>query len=263
MNGPENFTQALIAAYLKNPCQVLPNALWKSLPWADRFQTNFQVEDGFVTQLSAYNSGQLMLFWNRDRHSSRPLPLDDRNSLEFALLHKDFETLLDLETFHQHHCYFRLIHPLQGQAAPNLLKGFSFTAANPVAEAVEIANLISACYEDINLTPEVVRGWVDHPVFDSDLWIWVIDERCNTPAGLGIAELDTTIAEGSLEWIQVLPAYRGKGLGKQIVCELLKRLTGRAKFTTVAGQVNNKTHPERIYRNCGFEGNDLWWVLEK
>jgi ribosomal protein S18 acetylase RimI-like enzyme len=126
---------------------------------------------------------------------------------------------------------------------------------------VEIANLISACYKDINPTPEVVRGWVDHPVFYSDLWIWVIDERRNTPAGLGIAELDTTIAEGSLEWIQVLPAYRGKGLGKQIVCELLKRLSGRAEFTTVSGRVDNQAHPEMLYRSCGFEGDDLWWML--
>jgi GNAT superfamily N-acetyltransferase len=263
MSGPENFGQALIAAYRENPCQILPNALWKSLSWADQCQTDFQVEDGLVTHLLACNPQQLMLFWTYDRSSSQPLPLDDHNSLEFALLHRDFQTLLNLEAFGYRQSYFRLIHPMQGLPEPNLPKGFSFAVADPDAEAREIADLINACYTDINLTSEVVRGWVDHPVTDSELWVWAIDEERSAPAGLGIAELDTIIAEGSLEWIQVLPVYRGKGLGKQIVSELLKRLFERVEFTTVSGQVDNQTNPEMLYRSCGFEGDDIWWVLQK
>jgi len=263
MNGPQNFTQALIAAYRENPCQVLPNALWKSWPWADQFQTDFRAKDGIVTQLKAWNRQQLMLFWNRDRQLSQQLPLNDLNSLEFVLLHKDFENFLDLETFRQRQSYFRLSHRMKMLLEPNLPDGFAFAAADPVDQADELTELINACYSNITLTPEVIQSWLDHPVFQPDLWVWVIDESRNTLAGLGIAELDADIAEGSLEWIQVLPAYRSRGLGKQIVCELLKRLSGRAKFTTVAGRVDNQTHPERMYRNCGFEGNDLWWVLGK
>ncbi len=79
--------------------------------------------------------------------------------------------------------------------------------------------------------------------------------------GLGIAEIDSAIQEGSLEWIQVLPAYRRMGIGKRIVQELLARLGKRATFTTVAGGVDNPTNPEALYRSCGFTGRDVWWIL--
>jgi ribosomal protein S18 acetylase RimI-like enzyme len=82
---------------------------------------------------------------------------------------------------------------------------------------------------------------------------------------LGIAELDKTIQEGSLEWIQVLPAYHGLGLGKGIVQKLLSRLEKekQVKFATVSGQVDNVTRSEALYRSCGFKGNDVWWLLSQ
>ena len=36
-----------------------------------------------------------------------------------------------------------------------------------------------------------------------------------------------------------------------------------ADFTTVSGEVDNKTNPEKLYRRCGFEGDDIWYVLRK
>ena len=79
-----------------------------------------------------------------------------------------------------------------------------------MSEAKQISDLIGACYENIHPSPVEVQNWCKHPVYDSDLWIWLIDNK-NEPAGLGIAEFDPDIKEGSLEWIQVLPEYQGKG----------------------------------------------------
>ena len=106
-----------------------------------------------------------------------------------------------------------------------------------------------------------MREWTTHPVFDQDLWIWIIDTQTDLPVALGIAEIDRDIAEGALEWIQVLPDYRGRGLGKALVKKLLFRLHNRAAFTTVAGEMNNQSNPEALYRSCGFAGSDLWWML--
>ena len=64
-----------------------------------------------------------------------------------------------------------------------------------------------------------------------------------------------------MEWIQILPDYRGKKLGKMIVNELLCRMK-RAEFATVSGKINNPTNPERLYRSCGFIGNDIWHILK-
>lgn len=77
----------------------------------------------------------------------------------------------------------------------------------------------------------------------------------------GIADYDDEIKEGYIEWIQVSKDYKGKGLGKAIVYELLSRLKDRAKFVTVSGNLNNKSNPLRLYENCGFKSKVLWYVL--
>ena len=81
--------------------------------------------------------------------------------------------------------------------------------------------------------------------------------------GGGNADLDREIGEGILEWIQVLPEYRGHGIGQLIVNSLLDKMQGEAQFDTVSGKVNNPTNPEALYRKCGFAGNDVWHVLIK
>lgn len=262
MSLPENFQQVLTVAYRENPCQVLPNSLWKSLPWSEQFETDFKIEAGEVVQLMARNQQQLMLYWSRDR-SLRSLPYEDSESIEFALLHQDFETAFDLEGFTNRYLSFRLLHKMEAIQAPELPTGFSFVNANPIRETQAISELINACYDGMHLKPQTVLAWSQYPVFAADLWVWIIDETCGAPAALGIAEFDPTIAEGSLEWIQVLPDYRRRGLGRQLVNELLIRLQNRAEFTTVAGRVDNTTHPEMLYRRCGFEGDDFWWVLRR
>ena len=100
-------------------------------------------------------------------------------------------------------------------------------------------------------------------MYAPDLWLWVVDRRTGAPAALGIAEFDDTVPEASLEWVQVLPAYRRRGLGGGVGCELFRRVEGRADFTTVAGQIDNESHPEALYRRCGFEGYDVWWVFRR
>ncbi|MGL5087309.1 MAG: GNAT family N-acetyltransferase [Clostridium sp.] len=64
-----------------------------------------------------------------------------------------------------------------------------------------------------------------------------------------------------LEWIQILPEYRGLRLGKAIVMRLLLNMCKQVDFVTVSGKVDNKTNPEKLYRKCGFEGKDIWHVI--
>jgi GNAT superfamily N-acetyltransferase len=123
-----------------------------------------------------------------------------------------------------------------------------------------VADLIDRCYPHLQPSPETVAAWTHHPAFDADLWLWVWDRAADRPAGLGIAELDPTVGEGSLEWIQMLPDYRSRGLGRALVAALLARL-GDAAFVTVGGEVHASGQPERFYRRCGFRGDDVWWVV--
>ncbi|MBR6525201.1 MAG: GNAT family N-acetyltransferase [Clostridia bacterium] len=79
--------------------------------------------------------------------------------------------------------------------------------------------------------------------------------------GCGMADFDSQMQEGIIEWIQVLPEYRGKKIGQLLVNELLLRMKTMAKFATVSGQMNNPSSPEKLYRKCGFVGNDIWHIL--
>ena len=158
--------------------------------------------------------------------------------------------------------YFRLIHRMAEYPKAIMPSGYTFQHVNLPSEAALVADIINRCYEGYAQTSESVLKWMAYPVFLASLWVYVWDREKNAPAALGIADFDASINEGSLEWIQVLPAYRGKGLGKAIVLELLDRLHGMANFVTVSGEVDNASNPEALYRKCGFTGDDIWVVTK-
>lgn len=157
--------------------------------------------------------------------------------------------------------YFRLSHTLRSVANTVLDDSFMIRTAVPENDAVILTNLINACYNDVQVTAEQVFSWSIEPVFNKDLWLIVIERRRNLAVGAGIAEFDSTIGEGILEWVQVMPSYQRQDIGQFIVNQLLKKLQPIARFATVSGQMNNKTNPEDLYRKCGFVGNDIWHVL--
>jgi len=267
-----NFRDALISTYCENPCQVLPNALWKTVAQLDSLETSFRVENNQVTQLAAWREKDLLVYWTRSREHPQDI-LYPPNGIDLALIHQDDLHRFPSQSFTTRTPYFRLIHSLihslihrqtQAEVKRPIPPGFRIVeVSNIQQEAAQIAGLIGQCYPDIHPDVETVIHWSSHPTFDPSLWIWVVDLDKGLPVGLGIAEIDPTILEGSLEWIQVLPAYQGLCLGRMIVQELLSRLEGRVKFTTVAGEIENQTKPEALYRSCGFEGRDVWWMLRK
>ena len=117
--------------------------------------------------------------------------------------------------------------------------------------------------QDDNSLLDTVQTWLKHPVFASDLWLWVIDVASDQPVGLGVGELDSDIHEASLTWVQVLPDYQRQGIGRAIVHELLHRIADRAAFTTVSGPVEDRDNPGAFFRHCGFTGEDVWWYLRR
>ena len=45
--------------------------------------------------------------------------------------------------------------------------------------------------------------------------------------------------------------------------KLLFNLSNSVDFVTVSRKVDNKTNPEKLYRRCGFEGKDIWHIVER
>ncbi|MBQ8395386.1 MAG: GNAT family N-acetyltransferase [Oscillospiraceae bacterium] len=166
-----------------------------------------------------------------------------------VLHHRDFCSAL-LEKYIDEP-YFRLIHRLEHIEDVSLPKGFVLSAVS----SEQLVSQINSCYEDIGITKDSLSA------FPAEMTVVVIDKSCGKIAASGLAKTYPTANEAALEWIQTSQEYRSRGLGRYVVCELLKRLRPRVEFVTVSGRCNNPHSPERLYRRCGFRGGDIWHIL--
>ena len=151
--------------------------------------------------------------------------------------------------------YFKAVHDLVRFPRPDLPPGCNVVSCG----ADEAARHINVCYSSGAVTLKEMRAYARRPVYDPGLWIAVRDESGIIASG--IAERDDRIGEGILEWVQVSPDHRRGGLGRFVVCELLRRLKGRAAFVTVSGRLDDPNEPLRMYRSCGFRDPVVWHVI--
>ena len=155
--------------------------------------------------------------------------------------------------------YFKLVHRLETLCPPKLPDSFRIVPCEPEG----FARHIRECYAEEGVNADELRACARRPVYDPELWIAVEDETNGRIAASGIADLDTSIGEGILEWIQVSPEYRRRGLGKYIVLELLRRMRGKAELATVSGRMYNPDNPYALYRGCGFTDPVIWHVVRE
>ena len=153
--------------------------------------------------------------------------------------------------------YFKLIHSMQRIDRTALPMGYCFITPNETA----LSDHISSCYASERVSASELASYQFHPTYAPDLWLAIQDNETKAVIASGIAELDTDIREGILEWIQVSPAYRRQGFGQLIVNELLSRLQGRADFVTVSGKQNDLLNPRALYERCGFGAGTIWHIL--
>ena len=123
------------------------------------------------------------------------------------------------------------------------------------------ARHIAECYAEEGITEDELRARTRLPVHDPDLWIAVAEKESGRIIASGIADADRRMGEGILEWIQVSPDHRRRGLGRYIVVELLRRMEGKARFVTVSGKMDDPCRPIELYRACGFADPVIWHVI--
>ena len=156
--------------------------------------------------------------------------------------------------------YFRLYHDLRNIQQ---MRTSEVEIVSERSSVKEFVKLINASYSDLSVTTAQMENYQRTPVYCPDLWVLLRDKRTGTVLAGGIADYDREIGELILEWIQVLPNYRRRGCGQFIVNCLLSKMQSVAKFATVSGKINSLTNPEKLYRRCGFTGNDIWHILTK
>ncbi len=159
-----------------------------------------------------------------------------------------------------HSRFFRLLHRLRDIPRPASPPGVTF---GPVSldRAGELAGVINRCYRHsgIQVTEGEVRGWAAAPVYRPELWLGAF--AAGGLVGCVIGAFDPEAGEGVIEWLQVLPEYRGRGIAVSLTARALEAMRGFAEFATVSGECENPTRPEGVYRACGFEGEDVWHIL--
>lgn len=154
--------------------------------------------------------------------------------------------------------YFRLYHDLQ---VVQRIPRDDIDIIDGTADMLDVfVDIINKSYNDLSVTKEQMESYRKTPVYCADLWV-LLKDKSGAYVGCGIADYDSEVSEMILEWIQIIPSYRGRGYGQYIVNNLLAKAQGQAKFATVSGKINNITRPERLYRKCGFTGNDIWHIL--
>ena len=153
--------------------------------------------------------------------------------------------------------FFKLMHHMRDIKRPLLDNKYEMVCC----EVSEYAKHIAACYSDVGISAEELLEYQNHAVYDGNLWIAIRECGQSEIVASGIAEIDEDIKEGILEWIQVSPEHRGKGLGKFVVNELIWRMKDKAEFVTVSGKVDNSTNPRELYIACGFADEEIWHVM--
>ena len=155
--------------------------------------------------------------------------------------------------------YFRLSHSLKTVNVPQL-SDYALKTVE-LSDFPTLVAVINRSYTDLQVDRTQLLRYTKTSVYAPHLWVLVQRKSTGECVGAGIADLDAELGELILEWIQVLPEYRRRGIGRAIVGELLARGKAEASFATVSGKCDDPTAPEALYRACGFTGNDVWHVL--
>ncbi len=252
---------ALRALYRADPCRILPDALWKTVARLQHLDCHFIDAAGAATGVELREPGKLLIYGTRtqDPLKAASVKLDGVPSVWIA---GDFAGPL-AQWFDHREAFFRMIHTGSELPLRVTVPGYAVKQVDTATELPLAATILRACYDAPTPGTEELSAWTRRPVFSPSSWLWIMDTHEKRPVALGIAEVDRITGEGSLAWIQVLPAFRGLGLGTMLVQEMICRLEQEVAFTTVSGQVRNPCEPEHLFRRCGFTGGTVWWLLRR
>lgn len=168
------------------------------------------------------------------------------------------ETLLD---HYLDRKFFRLLHRLS--SIPEFHPAGIRLEVIPSDRYPELTDMINRSYahSGIRVSLEDVHRWTTTQVYCPELWIGaILNEKL---VGSILCDLDRETGEGIIEWLQVLPEYRGRSIASALIGQALKVMKSFADFATVSGACDNITNPECVYRHCGFEGEDVWHILQQ
>lgn len=155
--------------------------------------------------------------------------------------------------------YFRLYHDLRALKTPRWPAAFEMCGAT----LEEVAAHIRTCYSGARVSAQTLLEEAPPQAGLRLCWVAAREKKSGELAATALAVVYAEMREASLEWIQVSPAFRRRGLGACVVRALLERLAEQADFATVSGRARHEARVENLYRACGFTGQDVWHILTR
>lgn len=127
-----------------------------------------------------------------------------------------------------------------------------FKLVTPTKE--QLTAHISQCFPD-GETPDSIDLWRYMEYF----MVALVDTSTGRIVASAAADVDFGVKEGSIDWVEVSPRYRRKGLGTYLVTELIYRFRRFSDFISVS---TKEPAALELFKKCGFGEECAWHILK-
>ena len=129
--------------------------------------------------------------------------------------------------------------------------GFDFHNHRHYKKAAEIINGTEKWLNDKN-----IKKMTGYAAFDPSLWFFAKEKKAKDFEAVCISAYDPEVRQTDMDWVFVAPNAQGKGLGRFLAEETIRRCGEKSDSVCVGGA-------EDFYRKCGFYGYEEWvWAAK-
>ncbi len=265
--GPSPALEVLERVYRSRPHRCLHVPLCKVRGRLERSHFMFATDGSRVRALVAYTSRSIEAGWSAPG-------CDDSLDLLLSQASRRMERVdfLALEREHARRwqqelglrvvcrCYRAVLAGRESlEGAP---QGYVFVPVTSTGDEEEVARMVRAAYP--SLRGRVGGGSPNRilsaPYYRQGASLFLREAESGRNVGLVVAGYDPASGEGFIDWVQVDERLRGRGLGRALVSEAVRRLEDAA-FFTVGGSLDAPFAFGRLYKSLGFRETVEWVVL--
>ena len=249
-----DFQQRLLELYAEDAARDMPFALWKMQKMTGEGEAFFLPEHGCYYVI---RDKQLLFYHSPDGDCH--ISVNELNQLDCICMRSCFfdaikERLVGFNISYGWSLFYDVSIAMK-QAEPNRYEAvdFGFTNESNFQAAADIMNGDA----DGGYTSHRLRRWTTLPPFDPNLWFFVRDKELGTDVGVCISTYHKDVKETDIDWVFIRPSYQGKGAGRFMMEEVVRRSLNRSNVIRVGvGGV------EAFYKRCGFRERECWgWAV--